>query len=326
MEKKSISIVIAAYCGEKYIVRQLESLFRQTVLPDEIIICDDSPDDALATLVKKTSQNAPCNIKYFKNEKQLGPTQNFAEGLRLASGDILFLCDQDDVWKENKVERLLAELEKHEECEVVFCNSLMVDFQLQPLGYGTADTVNFTLQKAEDLNNGKGLMHLLKTPMLYGHNIAFRRSFLKYLLPIPQLDSHDLFIAELCAGRGKIRCVYENLTFHCRHGANQSTQARPCGWMGRVHSLFMKHRKGVDTELRDSFLHARKAWERLKTFPEGECPEKNLEMLKRSADYYERRLSLTAKPRFLRPLYIFTVKGYFTCGYGLRSILRDLVF
>lgn len=321
-----VSIVIAAYCGEKYILRQLESLFRQSRKPNEIILCDDSPDDALALLVKKAAEYSPCPIRYFKNEKQLGPTQNFAKGMALASGDFIFLCDQDDVWKENKVERLLAELMEHKECDVVFCNSSMVDFQLSPLGYGTADTVNFTPEKAKELNNGKGLLHLLRTPMLYGHNIAFRRAFLDILLPIPPLDSYDLFIAELCAGRGKMRCVYDSLTLHCRHGNNQSTQERPSGFTGRLKALFAKHRKGVDSELYDSFIHAEKAWERLMEKVPEECPPENLAMLKNSAAYYRSRLSLHAKSRFLRPFYLFTVKGYFAYGYGLRSIFRDLIF
>lgn len=324
-----ISVVIAAYRGEKYIVRQLESLFCQTRKPHEIIICDDSPDDHTCRCVQAVAEKAPCKIRFFKNEKQLGPTQNFAKGMSLASGDIIFLCDQDDVWKENKIELLAKELEEHKECEIVFCNSLMVDASLSPLGYDTTDTVSFTPEKADDLNRSKGLLHLLRTPMLYGHNIALRRSFLKYLLPIPQeLESYDLFIAELCAGRGRLRCVYRLLTLHCRHGENQSMQDRPSGFSGRVKSLLFKRRKKKDTELYDSFIHAQRAWERLISFPaeENACPAENLKMLKFSADYYKARLNLTARPRIVRPFFLFTVKGYFAFGYSWRSILRDLIF
>ncbi|MBO4304831.1 MAG: glycosyltransferase, partial [Lentisphaeria bacterium] len=178
----SVSIVIAAYNGEKFILRQLDSLFRQTLIPDEIVICDDSPGDALALLVQEKAKTAPCEIRFFKNPRQLGPAKNFEKGLSLCTSDILFLCDQDDVWKEDKVEKLVRELETHEDCDVVFCNSLMVDPSLHPLGYSTADTVNFTKKKAEDLNSGKGILHLLRTPMLYGHNIALRKSFLRVLL------------------------------------------------------------------------------------------------------------------------------------------------
>lgn len=321
-----ISIAIAAYCGEKYLVRQLESLYRQTLKPDEIIICDESPHDLLFPLVQESAKNAPCEVKFFKNEKVLGPAGNFAKAIEKTSGDIIFLCDQDDVWQENKVERMVKEFNRYPSCDVVFCNSRMVDKDLNLLGYGTADTVRFTKEKAEDLNNGKGLLHLLRTPMLYGHNIAMRRSFLSIFLPMPELDSHDLFIAELCAGRGKIRCVYEDLTFHCRHGGNQSMQERPSGTAGRIQMLFLKQKKGKNTELYDSYIHAQKAWERLMTLPEGECPRENMKMLKFSADYYKARLRLTEKNRLLRPFYLFTVRGYFTCGYAFRSIFRDLIF
>ncbi|MBO4304519.1 MAG: hypothetical protein J6A21_08035, partial [Lentisphaeria bacterium] len=100
----------------------------------------------------------------------------------------------------------------------------------------------------------------------------------------------------------------------------------PTGLAGRSKRLFRKNRKGTDTELMDSYLHAEKAWERLMTLPEGECPVENLRMLKRSANYYQARLRLSKRSRFLRPFLFWTVRGYFSCGYGLRSILRDLLF
>ena len=325
-----ISAAIAAYCGEKYILRQLESLFRQTEKIHEIIICDDSPSDTLYKLVSSIIPEAPCTIKIYRNETPLGPTQNFAKAISLCTGDLIFLCDQDDVWKEDKVQKLAAILKNDPHADVVFCNSSVVDENLVPLGYSTTDIVKFSAENAVDLNNGKGILHLLRTPMLYGHNIAMKRSFLPLLLPIPgELTSHDLFIAELCAGSGRLRCVYEDLTLHCRHGENQSIQKKPGGIFKRLFALLSKKHDGKDTEIYDSFTHADAAYERLKTFSEKEdffCPEENMLLLKKSVEYYRTRLALTAKPRFLRPLFLFTVRGYFTMGYGLRSIIRDLLF
>lgn len=325
-----ISAAIAAYCGEKYILRQLESLFRQTVKIHEIIICDDSPSDTMYNIVSSIIGKAPCTVKIYRNEKTLGPAQNFAEAISYCTGDLIFLCDQDDVWKEDKVQKLAAVLENDPQADVVFCNSCVVNEDLTPLGYSTTDIVKFSAEKAAELNNGKGILHLLRTPMLYGHNIAMKRSFLPLLLPIPEnLPSYDLFIAELCAGRGRVRCIYEDLTLHCRHGKNQSTQKKPGGIFRRLFAILSKKHHGKDTEIYDSFIHADAAYKRLKMLAENEffsCPEENMFLLKKSVEYYRTRLALTAKPRFLRPIFLFTVKGYFTMGYGLRSIIRDLLF
>ena len=74
-EKTVISIAIAAYNGGKYIAQQLESLLDQTLLPDEIIICDDSEDDLTFQSVEKFLPDS--RIKYFRNPIPLGVAKNF---------------------------------------------------------------------------------------------------------------------------------------------------------------------------------------------------------------------------------------------------------
>lgn len=128
-----IPAAIAAYCGGKYILRQLESLFRQTVKIHEIIICDDSPTDTMYNIVSAIIPEAPCTIKIYRNEKTLGPTQNFAKAISCCTGDLIFLCDQDDVWKEDKVQKLAEVLENDPQADAVFCNRCIVNMDLAPL-------------------------------------------------------------------------------------------------------------------------------------------------------------------------------------------------
>jgi len=103
----SCSVAIAAYKGEKYISEQLESLFTQSRLPDEIVICDDSPDKATEELVKNLMNSSPCKIYYHHNDSTLGVNDNFSKAISLCSGDIIFLCDQDDFWLPEKIKHML---------------------------------------------------------------------------------------------------------------------------------------------------------------------------------------------------------------------------
>lgn len=99
------SIVLATYNGEKNILEQLDSLKNQTVAVDEVLIQDDiSTDDTyqmISAYIKKYELN---NWHLTKNKKNLGWRKNFLELLSRANGDVVFTCDQDDIWNLQKIE------------------------------------------------------------------------------------------------------------------------------------------------------------------------------------------------------------------------------
>lgn len=103
-----ISTVIATYNGEKYIVEQLKSIWNQTRTVDEVIIVDDCSSDATINLIKSfiTINDLSDSWKIYMNSTNLGYKANFKKALGLSSCDIVILCDQDDIWEEDKVEEL----------------------------------------------------------------------------------------------------------------------------------------------------------------------------------------------------------------------------
>ena len=104
----TISVVIAAFCGEEFIGEQIRSLLGQSLPPDEIIITDGSPDERMMEVVAEFLPDP--RIRCFRNEKQLGVNGNFEKALSLATGEIIFFCDQDDVWKSDKIAKMVAAL------------------------------------------------------------------------------------------------------------------------------------------------------------------------------------------------------------------------
>mgnify|MGYP003392825684 CR=1 FL=1 len=95
-----ISVCIATYNGEKYIGEQIASILKQLNANDEVIISDDGSTDATLSIIK-TFQDP--RIRVILGPQKHSPTLNFENVLHHAQGDYIFLSDQDDVWKTNKV-------------------------------------------------------------------------------------------------------------------------------------------------------------------------------------------------------------------------------
>lgn len=102
--KSKISVIMTTYNGEKFILNQLDSIRLQSLCPDEVIICDDGSNDSTTHIVQKYIHEH--NLKNWKlniNNKNLGWILNFYNGINLASGELVFFADQDDIWEKNKI-------------------------------------------------------------------------------------------------------------------------------------------------------------------------------------------------------------------------------
>ncbi|SMC40467.1 Glycosyl transferase family 2 [Oscillospiraceae bacterium] len=117
------SIVLSTYNGEKYIIEQLESLKSQTLAPDEVIISDDCSTDSTVELCKTfIADNGLEKWHVITHETNKGWAENFSDAFLLASGDLIFPCDQDDIWIEDKIEKMTEIMESHSEIGLLIGN------------------------------------------------------------------------------------------------------------------------------------------------------------------------------------------------------------
>src|SRR5574344_1640995 len=107
-----ISIAMCSYNGERFIKEQIDSIIAQTYKNFELIIVDDGSKDNTIEIIKYY-QSKDSRIKLFQNEKNLGFVKNFEKAITLCSGDFIALADQDDVWKKNKIEVFLNNIDKN---------------------------------------------------------------------------------------------------------------------------------------------------------------------------------------------------------------------
>lgn len=206
-----ISICLATYNGENYIKEQIDSILSQIGDEDEVIVSDNKSTDSTIGILMSYKDK---RIKIFHRSSHYkipheAVSDNFENALMNCKGDFVFLADQDDIWVENKVERMMSFLKD---------------------GYDlvTSD-LSFMYNGIQDLNNrpwrGKSPKHnfLLRLPQYNGCTMAFNRKILNMSLPFPRhLTLHDEWIGVIGETFGKMYHIDEPLIYFRRHGDNTS--------------------------------------------------------------------------------------------------------
>ncbi len=224
--KEKISVVIAAYHGERYIGELLASLVAQNRRPDEVIICDDS--DNWLTAQAAVEFRHRLNIRYECNNQRLGVCRNFQKAIEMASCRWIFLADQDDVWLPEKIELMAKELAPG---KAVFCDSIITDQDLNISNLSHFE--NRGMGFLSDLPTGHVANQqeiFLKRVPPAGHDMAFDADLRSLFLPFPDLPkSHDTWMGIMGAMAEKWSIVPRPLTLFRQHGQNVSGSGRRMG-------------------------------------------------------------------------------------------------
>ena len=213
-----ISVVLCTYNGEKYIADQIQSILDQTRLPDELIIVDDHSNDHTVSIVEKILHDSKMMYQVHVNEVNLGVVRNFEKGMGLSTGDILFTCDQDDLWVNHKVERMLVEFDKNPRCLLVFSDAILVNQDRVPFAYRLWD-VNRVL--AAMFDQKRYYDELLKKRVVTGATMALRQELFEKTRPFPaQSWLHDGWLAINAPLHGDMVAIREPLIEYRQHGNN----------------------------------------------------------------------------------------------------------
>lgn len=157
--KKSISVALCTYNGEKYIAEQLDSILNQHLKPDEIIICDDISTDNTLNILESYQKEFPEIIKIYRNETQLGVVKNFEKAINLCSKEIIFLSDQDDIWLPQKTEVAVRIFNRFPHVEAI-CHDLRICKEDKELLDMTMwDTMGFRYFLQNNYQNKNYLFH-----------------------------------------------------------------------------------------------------------------------------------------------------------------------
>ena len=99
-----VSVAMATYNGGRHLRAQLDSINRQTRRPKEVILCDDGSTDDTLEVARRFAAEVPYPVVIDAHGQRLNYNGNFTRAVNRCTGEIVALCDQDDVWDERKLE------------------------------------------------------------------------------------------------------------------------------------------------------------------------------------------------------------------------------
>ena len=216
-----ISVCVATYNCEKFIREQIDSILCQLSSDDEIIVSDDGSTDGTIVIINCIGDK---RIRIIEGPRKHSPTFNFENALKEAKGDYIFLADQDDVWKTNKVEVCMKWLQKY---DCVVSDAEVTDSNLNPL-YPS-------LYAIMQVRQG----HIYNTVWKNGYTgccMAFRRNILEASLPFPKdIPMHDIWIGNVAAYKYNVKFIPDKLILFRRHKETIS-----CNGKGSKYSIWQQ--------------------------------------------------------------------------------------
>jgi glycosyltransferase involved in cell wall biosynthesis len=205
---------MATYNGEKYIRRQLDSIIKQLRDDDEVIIVDDFSTDNTINIIEEIKDK---RIKVYKNQCNVGFLATFERSIKIATGDVIFLSDQDDIWMDNKLERVL-EMFKTSNADIVFHDAVIIDenYEILYRSFSELRKISKSAIKNFIFNSYTGCC------------MAFKADVRKIILPIPAAAVyHDRWIGIIGdLFNKKIEFIHDKLIYYVRHGNNVSPTSK----------------------------------------------------------------------------------------------------
>lgn len=296
----NVSVALCTHNGERYLTEQVRSICaQQDCLPLEIILSDDASSDASVTVVRETL--AACGVTHrialivLKNPTPLGVTRNFEQAIKACRGDLIALCDQDDVWHPGRLARMVAQFEARPDLLLLHTDARLVDGDLKPLGTTLFHALEVRPAELAAIRQGNAFGVLLRRNLVTGATTVFRRTLLEVAVPFPPGWLHDEWLAAVAAAVGCMDVLPQPTIDYRQHGRNQ-IGARRLSVREKLDKTFA--RRGDKHRLR---------WKRAEVWLqhvcqlEGRVPQSYLDALREKVAHQRFRADLRS-PRWLRLL------------------------
>ena len=213
------SVAMATYQGMPYIRQQLSSILVQLLPDDEIVISDNGSTDGTWEYLEAEAYK-DTRIRLFSLTTLQGVVPNFQNALQQCRGELIFLSDQDDIWKSGKMDRISRLFAANPKLLAVQSDAELID----------ADNKQTAPSFFSMLKCGPGVWKNFRKNTWQGCSMAFRRILLEAVLPFPpQIPMHDMWIGLLADLAGEVQFLPEVLISYRRHEDNKSGD-KPAGW------------------------------------------------------------------------------------------------
>lgn len=218
------SVAMSTYNGERFLREQLESVLRQTHPVDELVISDDGSSDGTMEIIRELQSAHPeISWRVLTSSENQGFRKSFRRSIMNCSGDVIFLCDQDDVWTEGKVERTLDILDQNPQILSLISDFKTIDASgrlLNPEKTAENLWVSQRVMDAPSMPSGISLSEMLGRNQGQGCTMAIRSALAREYIDLEQTWTHDWILNLLAAMHGGLYYCREQLMLYRLHGAN----------------------------------------------------------------------------------------------------------
>ena len=211
-----ISLVLSAYNGASYIIPQLDSLRYQSLKIDEVIIRDDKSTDDTVSIIKNYISRNNLNWIFIQGEENLGWRNAFYELTKLTTGDVIFFCDQDDIWHSRKIEIMSECFNRNNNIHLLVADEYRFQYNNVPSVWPIGDL------KVHKYDTSYSWPYIQRPGCVF----AFDKSAKElYLRVFKKGDAHDLLMWQIAGALDSIWHIRFNAILFRRHGSNSTPQA-----------------------------------------------------------------------------------------------------
>lgn len=275
MKRTTVSIALCSFNGARFLAEQLASYKAQETPPDELVACDDGSTDGTLAVLSNFASTSPFPVYIHVNDARLGVAANFSRAIGLCLGDVIALSDQDDVWKPDKLRRIVSEFDRRPDVGMVFSDAEAIDERGAPLGYGLWDAVRFVPSERRIVARGHLFDVLLRHYVVTGATLAFRAKYRDLVLPIPPIALHDAWIGLLVAAVSGGSALAEPLIGYRQHATQTSGGERVLdlpSQVGRAHQQ-------TENAFEDTAARFELMYDRLRTSEYGTAAKHAMELI-----------------------------------------------
>lgn len=257
----TVYILMATYNGQLYLEEQINSIIRQTHSNWKLIIRDDCSNDNTLYILRTFEISDPRISLILDYHGNVGCTQNFSKLLEIISpiATYIMFCDQDDIWKDNKIESSLSSMKMLEEEHGSEANLFI---------YGTYTLIDekgkLLDEPSPNYSTPPKLNLLLSQGYVYGCTMMINSGLANCSASIPiSAENHDYWIslvASMC--NAKVIYVEEPLLFYRQHSQNVSGSYKDSSFFRRIKRFFgpqekelIESRYKMFVSLKNHFLH-----------------------------------------------------------------------
>ncbi|MCR8660522.1 glycosyltransferase [Paenibacillus endoradicis] len=213
------SVLINNYNYADYLEECIQSVLDQTYEDIEIIVYDDgSTDNSLDVLSQFSNIKVILKENYGKSHN-LNQMNAVYQAYQQSKGDYIFLLDSDDLFKEDKIEKIISAFKSHPHVEAIQHSLEEVNKYSESL-HSIVPVLKDVTNYKEYIYTTESLFHLFSTTSA----LAFRRSFLQRVLPLKEDELSyiwmDTRLMQLATVHSQIFTIREPLTYYRKHGKN----------------------------------------------------------------------------------------------------------